>query len=180
MKMKIRVVVPVACLAIALFCGCQKKEESAPSVKQAQTENSQVFSASLPPALTGKTIGSGGKSNIEIINNNRIDQVADVKSEDGFELSGWALDDRTKSAPEIVFIELAPVKGGARYYATAGRSDRDDVVKAFNEQEYKKAGYVVKADIKSVPPGEYEINIIQVVDGNPILTLSGKKINKKN
>lgn len=183
MKMKIRVVIPIACL-IALFCVYNGTAESAAKAKQAQsqkqTKTAPAFSASLPPALAGKAIAPGGKANVDALNKNNKDAIIAVRSNDGFDLNGWAFDDKTKSAPETVFIELAPVKGGKKYYAAAVRSERADLAKTFNVPAYKNAGYVLKADIKSVSNGEYQINVIQVVDGKPVLAPTGKKINKTN
>lgn len=186
MKMKIRVVIPVVCLSVALFLGCQKKEEGTPSAPQTQTQTQKQavagpgFSASLPPALAGKTMAPGGKVNVDALNKNNKDAIISVNSEDGFDINGWAFDDKSKSAPESIFIELAPVKGGDKYYETAKRSERGDLAKTFNAPAYKKAGFNLKADIKSVPPGEYSINVIQISDGNPIMAPTGKKINKTN
>lgn len=191
MLIKNKVALSAACLAIALSIGC-KKEESATSApqpqpqaqaqpeSQAQPPAGSTYSASLPPALAGKTIAPGGKAWLDSVNKNSIDKIVNVKSEDGFELSGWAFNDGTKSVPSAIFIELAPVKGEGKYYATAKRTDRHDVAKIFKEPSYKKCGFMSKADIKSVPAGEYQINIIQVVDGNPILVSTKKKVNKTN
>ena len=38
----------------------------------------------------------------------------------------------------------------------------------------------MKADIKPVPAGEYDINVIQVNNGNPIRVSTMKKLNKTN
>lgn len=180
-----KVIIPVACLAIALSFGCEKKVEapSAPQPQapaQAQPQAASGFSASLPPALAGKTITPGGKANLDALNQNSADETIVVKSEDGFNINGWAFDEKTKSAPEMVFIELAPVKGADKYYAQAARSDRGDLAKSFKVPAYANAGYNLKADISSVPAGEYNINIVQVVEGNPLLASTNKKINKTN
>ena len=190
MNMRTKVAIPVICLAIALSFGCHKKEESAPSAPQleaqpqAQTQQQPQagsdFSASLPPALAGKSIVPGGKANLDALNKNSKDEIIKVKSEDGFNVNGWAFDDNSKSAPEMVFVELAPVKGGEKYHAAATRSDRRYLAKTFNEPAYKKSGFNLKADIKSIPPGDYQINIIQIVDGNPILAPTFRKMIKTN
>jgi hypothetical protein len=176
MKIKIGVVIVVACLAIALFCGCEKKDELA----KTQTEILPAFSAVLPSALAGKIMDTGGEVCIDYLNKNKMNTIVNVKNEDGFDMNGWAFDNKTNTAPETIFIELAPVKGGDKYYVAAKRSEREDVAKSFNKPALKKAGFILKADIKSVSSGEYEINIIQIATGNPILTLTGNKINKTN
>lgn len=184
MNMKNRVAIPVACMAIALSYGCQQKEESAPSAPQpqiqVQAQTGSAFSALLPPALAGKAIAPGGKANLDALNKNNADAIINVRSEDGFDINGWAFDEKTKSAPEMVFIELSPVNGGEKYYAAASRRDRDDLAKTFNVPAYKKAAYILNADIKSVPPGEYQISVIQIIDENPVVASTNKKMNKTN
>jgi hypothetical protein len=192
MNLKFRIVISVICLSTVLACGCKKNEEPAPapqkteaapvSTPQTQPASSQGFSSALPPELAGKSITSGGTGFAEALNSKRINdiKVVDVKSEDGFEIAGWAVNGSTKSVPETIIIELTPVKGGDNFYATAYRSYRDDIAKSANVPAYKKAGFMMKTDIKSVPPGEYDINIIQVDNGNALRTSSTKKLNKTN
>ena len=174
--MKFRVVIAVVCLAIALLCGCEKKDEPA----KTQMGSLPAFSNVLPSVLAGKTLATGGKVFIDALNKNTMGTVINIKNEDGFDMNGWAFDDKTNTPPETIFIELAPIKGGDNYYVAAIRSEREDLAVTFNKPELKKAAFVLKADIKSVPPGEYEINMVQVADGGPIKTPTGNKINKMN
>lgn len=176
MRIKIVVVIALACLSIALLCGCEKKDEPV----KAQTESLPAFSNVLPSVLAGKTLATGGKAFIDGLNKNKMETIINVKSEDGFDINGWAFDDKTGTASELMFIELVPVKGGDNYYVAAERREREDLAITFNKPELKKAAFVLKAHIKSVPPGEYEINIVQVADGSPIKTPTGNKINKTN
>lgn len=191
MNIKSKVTITVACLVIALSMGCEKKAEQAPSAPQpqaqtqpapaaAQPQAAPAFSASQPPALVGKTPAPGGKVNLDALNKNSADATITVKSEDGFDINGWAFDDKSKTAPELVFIELASVKGGEKYYAAANRSDRGDLATTFKVPAYKNAGYNLKADVTAVPAGEYQINIVQVVNGSPILADTTKKMIKAN
>jgi len=176
MKARIGVVVSVICLAIALFYGCNKKDEN----KKTQTEILPVFTAKLPSILTGKTMAIGGKAYIDGLNKQKMDMALSVKNEDGFDINGWAYDDKTNTAPKMIFIELMSVKEGAKYYVEARRSERKDVAKFFNSSGLENAGFNVKADAKSVPAGEYRINIIQFGDRVSILTSTGSMINKVN
>ena len=188
MNMKFRIIVAVVCLSAVFVCGCKKNEEPAPpppkteaapvTTPQAQPETGQGFSATLPPELAGKSITTGGLCSADYFDSKPIDKITEIKSVDGFQLVGWAFSNSTKSVPETVFIELASVKGGGNYYAAATRFDRPDIVKGYKNPAYLKAGYKVKTDIKSVPPGDYDINIIQVDNGNPIRVSSKKKLNK--
>ncbi len=176
MRIKIVVVIALACLSIALLCGCEKKDEPV----KAQTESLPAFSNVLPSVLAGKTLATGGKVFIDALNKNTMGTVINIKNEDGFDMNGWAFDDKTNTPPETIFIELAPVKGGDNYYVAAERREREDLAITFNKPELKKAAFVLKADIKSVPPGEYEINIIQIANGTPFRAATGGKINKTN
>jgi len=137
------------------------------------------FSAKLPPALAGKSIISGGKVAVDTLNENNLG-VINVKTKDGFDINGWAFWDSTKSVPATLFIELAPANKGVKFYAVATRCEREDLARGFNVPAYKNAGFKLKTGIDSVPPGEYQINVIQIVDGNPVLAASGKKVNRIN
>lgn len=176
MKINIGVLISIACLAIALFFGCGQKDEPA----NTQTETLPAFSTILPSVLAGKTMDTGGKVNIDGLNKNKMDTIINIKNEDGFDINGWAFDNKTKTVPETIFLELASVKGGKKYYVAAMRGEREDLAKAFNKPELKKAAFAIKVDIRSIPSGEYQINIIQISNGNPILTPTGIKINKTN
>lgn len=116
---------------------------------------------------------------MDVVNKNSKDATVIVKDENVLDINGWAFDDKTRSVPGTVFIELAPVKGGEKYYAAANRGERPDLVNTFSEPAYKKAGYSLEADIKSVLPGQYNINIIQIGDGYAIKASTGKRIDKK-
>jgi hypothetical protein len=200
MNMKIRIVVPMACLAIAVTCGCNKKEENVPSTQKTESAttnpqqtqpaatNSQqtqptTVSAALPPALAGKTQVLGGIVALDSINKQTVVTKVDtpvVIGENRIDIQGWAVNDSNKSAPEVVLIELSNVKNNEKYYAAAKRVNRPDIAKAFKESAYNNAGLWLNTDIKVMPPGEYLVNIIQIDNGNAILTSKGYKINKTN
>lgn len=176
MNMKIKIVLAIGCLAMTLFWGCGRND----GPMRKEVGPLPAFSATLPSVLTGKTSVTGGKACIDVLNKSKIDAIIRVKNEDGFVINGWAFDDKTNTTPETLFIELVPVKHSEKYYMEAKRLEREDVAKYFNKPEIKKAGFIIKADIISLPPGEYEINIIQIANGNAILTPTGNKINKTN
>lgn len=179
-------------LTAALLTGCEKKEATAPApapqqeaaqpAPAATTPATDAFSNSLPSALAGKKFQVGGKANAEFLNKNKFDKAADIRSEDGFQLDGWALDEKTKSVPDTVVIELFDAKAGTKYYAPASRSarKRTDVANFFKEPAFEKAGYKVNADISAVPSGEYEIIVVQLIDGKPSRAYPGRKITKSN
>ena len=162
--------------SIQQLCGSDKEDEPI----KTQTESLPVFSAVLPSALTGKSMDTGGKVNIDGLNKNKMDTIVNVKNEDGFDINGWAFDDKTNTPPETIFIELAPVKDGDNYYVAAKRSKREDLAVTFDNPALKNAAFMLKADIKMVPSGEYEINIIQIANGNPFRAATGGKITKTN
>lgn len=180
-------------LAAALLTGCEKKEATAPAPAPQQEAiqppaasvpsiATEAFSTSLPAALVGKKFVVGGKANAELLNKKKFEKVADIRSEEGFELDGWALDDKAKTVPDTVVIELFDARSGNKYYAPASRNGRKraDVANFFKEPALEKAGYKVSADIKAVPPGEYEIIVVQLIDGKPSRAYPGRNINKTN
>lgn len=180
--------------AVALLTGCMKKEATAPPpapqqgaaqpapAATAPATVTEAFSTTLPASLAGKNFQKGGKANAEFLNKIKFDKTVDVKNEDGFELVGWGLDEKKKSVPDTVVIELFDAKTGTKYYAPATRDarKRDDIVKFFKDPAFEKAGYKVNADIKAVPPGEYEVIVVQVIDGKPNRAYPARKINKLN
>lgn len=181
-------------LAAALLTGCDKKEAAAPApapqqeaaqpapAATAPAAATEAFSTTLPAALAGKKFAVGGKANVELLNKKKVEKIADVSSEDGLELDGWALDDKTKTVPDTVVIELFDAKSGNKYYAPANRNGRKraDVANFFKEPAFEKAGYRISADIKAVPAGEYEIIVVQLIDGKPHRAYPARKINKVN
>lgn len=176
---KNKVFVPAGCLAIALLCGFSPNDKSVPVAQQTQTETVQTFSVSLPSAFAGKTITLGGSCTIDSLNGKQ-GYTHIVNGDNRLEIVGWAFDDGTKSVPEMVFIELMRIENDGnnptKYYATASRYDRADVAAAFKEPAYKRAGFTLKADIKSLLPGLYKINVIQIAGGKPILAPFDKYI----
>lgn len=169
----------VAGLSLLLVQGCHKEEKTVevssqqvPSTKAETANTSQTapaFESSLPATLGGLSSVPGGKGNAEVLNSDRIDKVASIKS-GAFELHGWAIDDATKTIPETIYLELLPMKGGKHFFAAGSRNERvrPDLAKFFNDQSMNKAGFVVKADATSLPVGEYKIRIVQAAGGKAI------------
>lgn len=185
-----RKVVMAMCAATAALTvmGCEKKQsaETSPAQQAAPAESAKqaapaatAFSAAIPSTIPKKAITAGGKANAELINGKKATgNVLEVKKGEGLTIEGWALSDTTKSVPETVAIELVPANGGAKYYAPANRIPRvrNDVADFFKEPAYKKSGYKATADLSSVPAGEYELIILQVIDGTPSRAYPGKKL----
>lgn len=184
----------VVCMLALALMACEKKKgeeapaaapkaETAPAAQTGQPApgEQQGFSKAVPKAIAGKKIGGpAGKANAELLNKKKFKDILEVKGSDGFTLEGWAVDDAGKSVPETVVIELYNAKTGAKYYAPASRQtrDRSDVADFFKEPGFKKAGYIAKADIASVPAGEYEVIVVQVIDGKAVRAYPGRKIKK--
>jgi len=180
-------------ITAALLTGCEKKEATpAPATQQeaAKTQpeaatpvptagSAVAFSTSLPAPIA-KKFGLGGKANVDRLNKKSANKYAEVKSADGFELDGWAIDEANKAVPETVAIELVPAGNGAKYYAMATRNkrNRDDVVKFFKEPAYKNSAFALNADIKAVPAGEYQVIVVQLIDGKPQRAYPSFKVKK--
>lgn len=73
------------------------------------------------------------------------------------EITGWAVDPSTESAPKEVFVVLAGPAG--TFDVKADRTQRPDVAAAFDNENYVESGFRLKAQAADVPPGEYDVRI---------------------
>jgi peptidoglycan/LPS O-acetylase OafA/YrhL len=145
-------------------------QDAPTKVKPGEIVMSSSFSASLPDALSGLSLESGGYCNAEMINNVMISNEATVVRKEGLTLVGWAVDDRSAVVPATVIVQLSAMVGERQFYASAGRvTKRPDVAKAFNNPAFENAGYDLASDISVLPVGRYAIRIIQVVQKKAIV-----------
>lgn len=123
-------------------------------------------------SLFGKTlVGAGGPCSLDAINGRggQNDEIEVVKPNVTF--GGWAVDAHSNSVPPEVAIEL---RGTKSYYAPAVRGKRSDVAKAMTNPAFENAGFDVAAIIESVPPGKYQVLILQKA-GQGVLTCETKR-----
>ncbi len=76
-------------------------------------------------------------------------------------LIGWAADVAAKAVPPVVVIELQA--GKVRLFAPAVRATpRPDVAEAMKAPALTASGWDLQADFSTVPPGTYDVRILQV------------------
>jgi hypothetical protein len=134
---------------------------SAPVSAPASAQASRIALASdLPSDMKSLPSESGGRCAVDIVNKPLKEEGIAIKRADGFTIYGWALDEVTGSAPQLVLLDL--VKGADNYYAPLNRrGEREDLAKAFSKPEFSNAGFGGSVDIAALPTGQYEIRIIQ-------------------
>jgi hypothetical protein len=99
--------------------------------------------------------------------------LSTVNRKDVVRLTGWAADGSKGTVPPVVVIELAGTK---RFYVTAVHaSQRPDVAIATKMPALVNSGYDVLAAFRTVDPGEYAVNILQVSASGEASTCATKK-----
>jgi peptidoglycan/LPS O-acetylase OafA/YrhL len=111
-----------------------------------------------------------------------LDLVDNANTSDGFTtianaevamLIGWAIDEKAGNAPQTVFVQLS---GGANAYVKAARTQRPDIADGFRNANLLNSGWSVSVDLSGLPPGAYEINLIQVEGTSATICHTGKSI----
>jgi len=88
--------------------------------------------------------------------------VNKVKKTGVMTVSGWAFDDRSRSVPGEVSIELLSSDGKTTFTGAAARgTKRPDVAKMFGNQSYIDAGFDGGVNVEKASPGRYGIWIVQ-------------------
>ena len=95
------------------------------------------------------------RSNAPASDVTKIDRTEPVK------LVGWAAEPSTGTVPPVVIVELS--SKGKHFYAPATRiTKRADVAAAVKVPAFVDSGYDLLASFKTVTPGEYTVNVLQV------------------
>jgi len=116
------------------------------------------FSDQLPPALQHPAAAEGCA--VDRIGDHAASEVSAVARAEQTRLVGWAADAATKTVPPVVVVELA---GAKHFFAPAVRATpRPDVAEAMKAPSLLAAGWDLLADFSAVPPGKYDIHILQV------------------
>lgn len=170
--------------------GCKKEEAPAPvtapttsavpAAPTTQAVQGGSLSNSAPSVLNGKAMTPGGKGNIELLNKSKINKMGQIKGNEPQELEGWSIDEKGKTVPETVVLQLVPTKGGAEFFTTAERikKQRPDIVKFFKDAAFKEAGFTAKFDASALPAGVYGVRLIQVVGDKAYVSGPYVKIEK--
>ncbi len=135
-----------------------------------------ALSSSLPEALSGLTLLSGGNCNVEMINDTMIAKEAVISKKGKIALVGWAANVQSGSVPTTVIVQFSNADGNHDFYGTALRlTKRPDVAKAYNNPLFENAGYDLSADISTMPTGQYTLKIIQVDEKEAIVCNTRKE-----
>lgn len=164
-------IVVVSILGLFAVAGCSEKN-SPNQTSNAPEQASIVANApapavqktpvvqDLPEGIKGLAFEIGGKCAIDIVNTPQSGEVVTVKRSEPAAIAGWAFDDKAKSVPAIIALQLA--KGDSRYHALVERKGgRDDLTKAYGEAKYADAGYSAVLDFSSLPVGQYDVLLVQ-------------------
>jgi peptidoglycan/LPS O-acetylase OafA/YrhL len=108
-------------------------------------------------------------NNISAEKNNLVENKARVK------LSGWAGDINTGTTPQAVWVEL--VGSETNYVKAIHGIKRPDVAKYYNKPNLTDAGYEAYADLSSLVPGKYDINIVMAYEKISFKCYTNRSVN---
>lgn len=161
----------IAALAIAtIIQGCS--DTAAPAKLQPQVVSTAAVEApavpipglslGLPESVRGLPFAVGGKCTLDAIGSDREPHPVSVSTNAAFTVYGWAFDDTAVNAtvPPVILLQL--VRDGKYYHAALARNaERSDVAKVFSNAALVAAGYSGSVGTKDMPPGEYEVLVLQ-------------------
>jgi hypothetical protein len=175
------VAAPAAIAVVATGCERAKPapETIAPSAQSARAAQSASAAAAAsgpaplvaPPVLVEESFrkekpssmcspATASPCSLDHVGATPAGEVTKVNRKDVARITGWAADGATGTVPPVVVIELAGTK---KYYVTATHvSRRPDVAAATKMPALVNSGYDALAAFKTVDPGEYAVNILQV------------------
>ena len=108
--------------------------------------------------------------------NGKADNLVEVER-GPLEISGWAADSTSASAPEKRIIQILDTKGNLAVAQLAQeRSERMDVANALNQPGYKGAGFKVAMAGTTLAPGGYGLSIAMFRPGAMVICTSSKQI----
>ena len=161
--------------AQTLLAAKAKQQAASPATTSSQAK--ATLSEGLPQILKNAKPSQGGICTVDLINDS-LDAVVTVKKDSPFSIGGWAIDDKTQSAPKDILIQLVSQKNKKNYYAVGVRVERPDVADHFKIPAYKNSGFELRtASVSHLPTGTYLIRVIQVTGKNVIVCESPKKLN---
>ena len=174
--------IALSAIVLLLSVGCSDQNSAKPAATiaapAAQMVKKLALAKDLPAEIKGFPFELAGKCAIDVINKPQEGEVVTVNRADGFNIDGWAFDDKKGSVPSVVVLQL--VKGDERYYALLNRhGGREDLTKAFGKPEFSNAGYAGSVDIATLPGGQYEILVIQKGENKNMVCSTYRKLDLK-
>jgi len=154
----------------------QKEGSFQSAVQPVETVQQKVaLIPTVPNEIMGQQFVGGGKCAMDAINAPQPDQVITINKADGMNVRGWAFDDVSGTVPSVLVLQL--VSGDQRYYANLNRQGaRPDLVNVFGKSEYSGAGYAASIDNSTLPPGRYDILVIQKSGKNNLVCSTYRKL----
>ena len=124
-----------------------------------------------------KQILSGTSCSIDLVNDSG-DSVVTMKSGSTLKAAGWAADSLSKQAPEAIIINLVSSIGAVTKFAEGKLTvARPDVNLALMAPTIGNVGFGLSAQLESLVPGTYEIQILQNFVDRIIICNSAKRVN---
>ena len=168
---------PIVVFSLALLiAGCSDDQKKVVTASPEPSGTPVKLEKGPPAALMGLPLQDAGRCAVDTVNKELNAEVSTIKRTDGFNIFGWALDETNNVVPSVVVLRLASATDS--YYAPlARRSDRDDLVKALGNPEFKNAGFGAVVDIATLPAARYEILIMQKGDKSNLVCSTKRSVN---
>lgn len=118
--------------------------------------------APMPVELAGKKRTVLESCYIDTINDRPPARSTSIRQHDGLRVAGWAADVRSGAVPDTVYLEFVSSTHHGSFFLKADRTSRPDVASAFSKPALSNAGVISTAGREHIPPGVYQIKILQV------------------
>lgn len=123
-----------------------------------------------------KQILSGTSCSIDSVNDSG-DSMVTMKSGSTLKVAGWAADSLSKQAPETIIINLVSSIGTVTKFAEGKLTvARPDVNLALMAPTIGNVGFGLSAQLGSLVPGIYEIQILQNFSDRKLVCKSAKTV----
>lgn len=147
---------------LVAVAACSGQSESPAAATSAQAPARGTAPVPMIPAeIHGLPFAIGGKCTVDSVNTPQKGETIRIKRTEGMRIEGWAFDDKSGTVPAVAVLQM--VAGGNRYHYALleRRTGRDDLAKTFAKAEYGAAGFTATVDITTLPPGLYDMLIVQ-------------------
>jgi hypothetical protein len=122
----------------------------------------------MPPGIGRPSSVVAGLASIDVVDGFQAESVSpqeryfQVKVMPHLWIRGWAFDDKRKTTPVTVLIELAPQSGGSPIFISAKRVERKDVQQGFKHTWAGMSGFETDVlEQSNIPRGTYEATVWQ-------------------
>lgn len=146
---------------------------------KASSEKGNSLIVSLMPQTDGKQVlTSGGPCNIERMDGELVGASAYQARSTGIEISGWLVNQATKSIPKNASIRVeSNDRSRVWIVPMAPTIDRADVqASEGGEPAYRRSGFLVKFDPSGLPNGEYRVLLQYQIAGHDYACDNGRSL----